>query len=128
MQVSVRGGQATTGGSRPIIHVKVGNGPTVPVLLDSGSVGLHIYTPGVNTRAGGGVTVTHRPNSISYVIGTRQSGVIAEAKLTIGGITTTRAIPFGLIRACRACPASRLVPGPAASTARSPRVGTELWA
>jgi hypothetical protein len=94
-----------------MIAVKVGNGPTVHVLLDTGSVGLHIYAPGVKTGAGGGVTVTHRADSITYAIGAHQTGVVAEAKVTIGGITTTRAIQFGLITSLSCVPGKPNCPG-----------------
>jgi hypothetical protein len=97
VQLTIRGGQGKPSGAVPLIKVKVGNGPTVPVVLDSGSVGLHIYAPGVNTGRGGGVTQTNLRNSISYVDGTLQTGVVATAKLTIGGVMTSKAIPFGLI-------------------------------
>jgi hypothetical protein len=91
--------------------VKVGSGPAVPVLLDSGSIGLHIYAPGVRAGTGSGVVVTHRADSITYAIGTRQTGVVAEAKVTIGGITTSRAIPFGLITRVACIPGKPRCPG-----------------
>ena len=93
----IKGGQGTANGAQPVIKVKVGNGRAVSVILDTGSVGLHIFAPGVNTGKGGGVTRTNQANSITYVDGTVQSGVIARAKITIGGVTTAKAIPFGLI-------------------------------
>jgi PE-PGRS C-terminal aspartyl peptidase-like domain/Protein of unknown function (DUF3443) len=95
--LAIKGGQGTSNGAQPVIKVKVGNGLAVRVILDTGSVGLHIFAPGVNTGKGGGVTRTKTANSITYVDGTVQSGVIARAKITIGGVTTAKAIPFGLI-------------------------------
>ena len=95
--LAILGGVGTAGGAHPSIRIKVGNGPTVPVILDGGSVGLHIYAPGVKTGPGGGVTKTRTADSIMYVDGTVQTGVVAKAKITIGGLTTSKAIPFGLI-------------------------------
>ena len=95
--LTIRGGVGTAGGAHPSIRIKVGNGPTVPVIFDAGSVGLHIYAPGVKTGPGGGVTKTRTPDSIMYVDGTVQTGVVATAKVTIGGVTTSKPIPFGLI-------------------------------
>jgi hypothetical protein len=89
--------QANTIGDRPIIMVRVGNGPRVPVILDTGSTGLHIFTQGVHTGRGSGVTVTSKSNKIEYLDGSVQSGVVAKAKLTIGGLTTRRPVSFGLI-------------------------------
>jgi len=96
--IQIRDGVGTSIGARPWIKVKVGNGPTVPVLLDTGSVGLHIYAPGVRTGAGSGVTRTGmRIQPYTYVDGTVQTGVLAKAKLTIGSVSTSKAVPFGLI-------------------------------
>ena len=33
-------------GSVPLVEVRVGNGPAVPVILDTGSTGLHIFQTG----------------------------------------------------------------------------------
>jgi len=95
--LTLNGAQGAASGAHPLIKVKVGNGPAVPVVLDTGSVGLHIYAPGVKTGRGGGVTRTQQPDSITYVDGTVQSGVIATAKITIGGVSTAKPIEFGLI-------------------------------
>ncbi len=95
--IQVRFNQDNAIGSRPMIAVQVGNGPKVPVLLDTGSTGLHIYAPGVGLGPGGGVTVSSTPNKIDYLDGTVQSGVVAKAKLTIGSRRTRTAVPFGLI-------------------------------
>jgi hypothetical protein len=84
-------------GARPMVKVRVGNGPAVPVLLDTGSTGLHIYAPGVRLGSGSGVTLTNRPDSITYFDGMKQSGVVGKAKMTIGGVTTSRSVSFGYI-------------------------------
>jgi hypothetical protein len=85
-------------GAQPVIEVRVGNGPKVPVLLDTGSIGLHIYSQGVRTGARSGVSVSSQPTSVTYFDGSVQSGVIARARLTIGRLTTTRPVSFGLIK------------------------------
>ncbi len=97
VSIKIRGGVGTPNGAQPLIKVKVGNGRAVPVILDTGSVGLHIFAPGVNLGKGGGMTRTNKADSITYVDGTVQTGVVAKAKITIGGVTTAKAIPFGLI-------------------------------
>lgn len=84
-------------GARPMIYVRVGHGPKVPVLLDTGSTGLHIYTQGVKLGWRGGVSVWSKKDAVTYADGMFQHGVVARAKLTIGPLTTTRAVPFGLI-------------------------------
>jgi hypothetical protein len=45
--VSVPDGQGTPEGARPTVEVRVGNGNPVPVLLDTGSSGLHIFDTAV---------------------------------------------------------------------------------
>jgi hypothetical protein len=84
-------------GARPTIMVRVGHGPEVPVLLDTGSTGLHIYAPGVRRGRGSGVAIVTRPDSATYFDGTVQRGVIGRARLTIDGVKTTTSVPFGLI-------------------------------
>ncbi len=98
VSIAIRGGQGTSGGAHPIVDVRVGNGRAVPVLLDTGSVGLHLYAGAVPTGAGGGVTATRTRNSITYIDGTVQSGVVARATITIGGLKTTTPVAFGLVR------------------------------
>ena len=67
-------------GARPMVEVRVGNSKPVPVLLDTGSTGLQIYAPVVNTAPGGGVTVTTKRDSITYAGGHRFVGVVAEPR------------------------------------------------
>jgi hypothetical protein len=81
-----------------MIDVRVGNGPKVPVLLDTGSEGLHIYDLGVKLGSGGGVSTTSTPDSVHFADGSIQTGVVARAKLTIGSVRTREAVPFGLIQ------------------------------
>lgn len=95
--LSVRGGVGTATGATPVIRIKVGNGFAIPVVLDTGSVGLHVYSAGVPSGAGSGVTRTNHANSISYVDGTQQTGIVAKAKITVGSLTTSQPISFGLI-------------------------------
>ena len=84
-------------GARPTITVRVGNGPRVPVLLDTGSTGLHIYSDGVRLGPRSGVTLTAHPDSATYFDGTVQRGLIGRARITIGRVTTATAVPFGLV-------------------------------
>jgi hypothetical protein len=84
-------------GARPMIYVRVGRGPKVPVLLDTGSTGLHIYTRGVRLGAHSGVAVTRRKDAVTYADGMVQRGVVARATLTIGSLKTVHPVSFGLI-------------------------------
>jgi hypothetical protein len=86
-------------GARPLIKVRIGNGPAVPVLLDTGSVGLHIFVSAIGRGRHDGVTLSSRPDTITYADGTVQSGVIARARLTIGRMRTRYPVMIGVIRA-----------------------------
>ncbi len=96
--VKIQGGQGTVNGARPMVEVRVGNSKPVPVLLDTGSTGLQIYAPVVNTGPGGGVTVTAKRDSITYAGGHRFVGVAAHAVVRIGSQATATSVPFGLVQ------------------------------
>jgi len=93
----LRGAQGSRAGVQALVEVRVGDGPEVPVVLDTGSIGLHIYPQAVDLRAGSGVTPTGQPTSITYVDGEQQTGTLATARISIGGVTTATAVPFGII-------------------------------
>jgi Protein of unknown function (DUF3443) len=115
--VSVLDGQGTAEGARPTVEVRVGNGNPVPVLLDTGSSGLHIFDTAVATGPGSGVTLTAQPADITYSGGHRFVGVVANAVVTIGSTATKLAVPFAYVEQafCIAsqptCPASGGIPG-----------------
>ena len=96
--ITVTGGQGTRGGAHPTVEVRVGDGRPVPVLLDTGSVGLHLYAGAVPRGSGSGVTVTTRKNSITYIDDTVQRGVVARATITVGSLRTTTPVAFSLVR------------------------------
>src|SRR5947209_11632615 len=83
-------------GAIPMIEVRVGNGPKVPVVLDTGSTGLQIFEPGVRTGTGSGVALSSQPESVGYAGGGVLSGVMASGKLTIGHLKTRFPVRFGL--------------------------------
>jgi hypothetical protein len=85
------------GGAQTFVKVKVGTSAAVPVILDTGSSGLHIFANKVPTGAGSGVTVSTTPANITYSGGHRLVGVVANAKVQIGSAQTSRAIPFALV-------------------------------
>jgi hypothetical protein len=79
------------------VEVTVGSSPPVRVLLDTGSVGLHVFAPAIRTGPGSGVTATTTRNTITYAGGSVFTGVVADAVVTIGSQATARPVPFGLI-------------------------------
>ena len=102
--VKVRGGQGTLTGARPMVRVQVGHSKPVPVLLDTGSTGLRIYAPAVDTAPGSGVAVTSERNSITYAGGQRLTGVVATARLRIGRQRTETRVPFSLVTRASCAP------------------------
>lgn len=102
--ITIVGGQGTPTGAHPIVKVRVGNSKPVPVLLDTGSTGLQIYAPAVDTGPGGGVTVTSQRDSITYRGGTRFVGVQAQAVIRIGHESTATTVPFGLVQEASCTP------------------------
>lgn len=115
--VTIVGGQGTPEGARPTVEVSVGNSKPVPVLLDTGSSGLHIFDNAVDVGSNSGVTLTATPSDITYAGGHRFIGVVADAVVTIGSAATSTAVPFAYVQQafCIAskptCPASGGIPG-----------------
>lgn len=102
--VSVIGGQSEPGGAHPVVQITVGGWGPIPVLLDTGSSGLHVFAGAVN--AGSGVTVTEQTSDITYAGGYRFKGVVASAVMQLGAATTTGPVPFALVQSA-SCIASQ---------------------
>ena len=119
--VTIVGGQGTRTGAHPMVEVSVGTAAPVPLLLDTGSTGLQIFAAVVDTTPGGGVTVTDRPDQITYSGGHRLTGVVAAAKVTIGSQATAHTVAFGLVQQAVCIPSKPTCPvagGIAAAMAR----------
>ena len=69
----------------------------VPVILDTGSSGLHIFATAVDTTPGARVSVTSEKSNITYAGGHRFTGVVASAVITIGTQATATPVPFSLV-------------------------------
>src|SRR6202041_1622963 len=74
---------------RPDITVSVGNDAPIHVVLDTGSVGLRVFSNLVPAGVGKGIQITGPQDSIEYVDGTQFSGPVAQALVHIGKLTTT---------------------------------------
>jgi Protein of unknown function (DUF3443) len=115
--VSILGGQGAAKGAEPAIEVRVGNSGLIPVVLDTGSSGLHIFDNVVPTGTGSAVTVTSTPANITYAAGQKFTGVVATAVVTLGSQSTAAAIPFSYVTkvSCTAsepdCPGSGGISG-----------------
>jgi hypothetical protein len=97
------------------VQIIVGGWGPIPVVVDTGSSGLHVFAGAVN--AGSGVTVTDRTSNITYSGGYRFKGVVASAAIQLGGATTTKPVSFALVQmaSCIAtkpdCPAAGGIQG-----------------
>ena len=115
--VTVHGGQGAPGGADPIVKVRVGTSNDVPVFLDTGSSGLHIFADAVATGALSDVTVTSETSDITYAGGARFTGVVATAVVKVGPEPTAGPVPFALVNqvSCKAskpsCPAAGGISG-----------------
>ena len=115
MPVSVLGGQGEPSGSSPTVQITVGGWGPIPVVVDTGSSGLHVFAGAVNV--GSGVTVTDQTSNITYSGGYRFKGVVASAAIQLGGATTAGPVSFALVQtaSCIAtkpeCPAAGGIPG-----------------
>jgi Protein of unknown function (DUF3443) len=115
--ITILGGQGTLAGARPTVEVKVGNSSPVPVLLDTGSSGLHLFGSAIPTGPGSGVTLTSEPANITYSGGHRFVGVVATAVVTLGAAATSVPVRFADVERafCIAgkptCPAAGGIPG-----------------
>jgi hypothetical protein len=96
--VTIEGGQGTRSGAHPMVQVRVGTSAPVPLLVDTGSTGLQVFAAVVDTKPGSGVTVTDRPDQITYSGGHRLTGVVADAKVTIGSQTTAHTVALGFVQ------------------------------
>ena len=73
---------------RPDISVSIGNDAPIHVVLDTGSVGLRVFS---NLVPGGyyhGIHITGQSDSIEYVDGTQFTGPVAQARVHIGKLIT----------------------------------------
>jgi len=115
--ITILGGQGTLSGARPTVEVRVGNSSPVPVLLDTGSSGLHLFGSAIPTGPGSGVTLTSHRADITYSGGHRFVGVVATAVVTIGTAATSAPVRFAdverafCIPSKPTCPAAGGIPG-----------------
>ena len=99
------------GNVRYWIPVRIGNSRPVETMLDTGSAGLRILPDAV---AADNYAATDRQNVYGYGSGVKITGVIADARVTVGGAAIEAPIPIQLIRSVGCyekkpkCPASRL--------------------
>lgn len=105
--------QTVIGGSpRYSVPVRVGGGPEVDAMLDTGSFGMRILPR--MTRNSSGISDTGQPISFSYASGVRVEGTVGEAEIHVGGAATRGRIALQLVDdvTCVAqkpkCPASRI--------------------
>ncbi len=85
----------------PIIDVTIGQSHTVAVLLDTGSVGLHIFASAASASTWPGVKVWSQGETVETLDGTLLTGPVASATLRFGSLKTTKPVPFQLIEATR---------------------------
>jgi hypothetical protein len=81
----------TDGTPRAVVQVSVGGGPAVPVVLDTGSTGLHILASVVGPA---GVTTVEPATATETYAAEQYMGPIDAAPVTIGGVASVGPVAF----------------------------------
>jgi len=88
-----------SGTTRALVHISVGGGKSVPVILDTGSAGLQILTKDVGfVRASGQVATS------TFGGGAQLTSAQATASVTIGGVSTPASTGISLIQSTGCAP------------------------
>jgi hypothetical protein len=83
----------------PIVRVVIGRNHAVPVLVDTGSVGLRVFAGAISVARSSGVTMWPQRERVQSLDGTIWSGAVASATLRFGSLATARPVPFQIIDA-----------------------------
>lgn len=100
------------GNIRYFVYISVGGSKPIAAMVDTGSIGLRIL-PGVLPDSAF-TSISGNPDIYGYGSGVRLSGVAAEARLVLGGLSSAAPVPVQLVRkvdcfpAQPKCPASRI--------------------
>src|ERR1700677_506102 len=89
-----------TGVMRAIVHIRVGGGPSVPVLLDTGSAGIRIL-PG---EVGRSVQQTGQSETGTFGGGLQLTSRVVQANVSIGGLVTPSSTQVSLIQSSGCAP------------------------
>ncbi|MFN8038735.1 MAG: hypothetical protein U0Q07_05935 [Acidimicrobiales bacterium] len=96
----------------PTVVVQVGTSRPLTVVLDTGSVGLHVYGTSLDPAVAG-LQAVGRTDTIDYADGTTESGPIYAGSFTIGGITAAGPVELGVIQSMGCTPTQPSCPGTA---------------
>lgn len=94
----------------PIMQVVIGKNHPVPVLVDTGSVGLRVFAGAISAAPASGVTMSSQREQVQTLDGTILSGTVASATLRFGSLATVKPVPFQIVDAT-SCGASQLKVG-----------------
>jgi hypothetical protein len=89
-----------TGAMRAVVHIRVGGGPSVPVLLDTGSAGLRIL-PG---DVGRSVQQTGQTETATFGGGVQLTSRVVQANVSIGGLATPSSTEVSVIQSSACAP------------------------
>src|SRR5271154_5108652 len=103
IEVPVTMVETAAGTYKAMLQVGIGSVPTLSMPFDTGSVGLVAFAiPGI---PGNGTSCSGETISVSYGNPRRvtYSGVICSGSISIGGVISTRSIPFALLTSMTFC-------------------------
>jgi len=68
----------------PIMQLVIGKNQAIPVLVDTGSVGLRVFAGAISVAPASGVAMTSQREQVQTLDGTILSGTVASATLRFG--------------------------------------------
>jgi hypothetical protein len=89
-----------SGAMRAVVHIRVGGGPSVPVLLDTGSAGLRILPADV----GRSVQRTGQTETATFGGGVQLTSQVVQANVSIGGLVTPSSTEVSVIQSSGCAP------------------------
>lgn len=81
----------------PIARVVIGKNHAVPVLVDTGSVGLRVFASAISAVPSSGVTMWSRRETVQSLDGSIFAGTVASATLRFGSLTTASPVFFQVV-------------------------------
>lgn len=80
-------------GGLPTIQVRLGNGPPVRLVLDTGSVGVRVLQSDLRVGSGSTIVLSKKNDSLTFMDGVHLTGVIGHTTVRMGSVSIPN-IPF----------------------------------
>lgn len=106
--------QTARGTFKAAIDVGIGNLKPIPFVFDTGSTGLHVYADASLIQSNNGIVCTQTKTQVKYGNPPRitLTGVMCQAVLHIGSVSTAEAVPFAYLTAASCSHSVKKCPDP----------------